>query len=441
MKELTPLALGKYPRAILHIDGDAFFASCEQARNPELRGKPVVCGRERGIAASYSYEAKALGVHRAMKIHEVKKLIPECIIVASDYEMYSLLSKRFYDIVRKYTPDVEEYGIDECFADITGWQRPLRMSYQKIAENIQKDLQKNLGFNFSIGLASTKVLAKIGSNWQKPHGLTAIPNRKAHLFLHEMPVQKVWGIGHQTSNLLNRLGIRTALEFAQQSEAFISQYFSKPHKEIWMELNGKAVKEVQLTPKHHKYSIQKMRTFTPPSNVPEFVFSQLSKNIEAACTKARHYGLETKRVLFMLKTQTFEYHSLELTLEHPNNFAHEIIELAQKAFKELFKPGTLYRGAMVVLLDLETPSGQADLFGATAKIDKMRTLYGSIDQIHKKYGKYAVHFGTSFKAMQYSQELARKGHIPDRHLNPLKGESEQKRVYLPTLEIVLSEDI
>lgn len=441
MKELAPLSLGKYPRVILHIDGDAFFASCEQAKNPELLGKPIVCGKERGIAASYSYEAKALGIHRAMKISEIKRRFPECIILPSDYETYSLLSKRFFDIVRKYTPDVEEYGIDECFAEITGWQRPHRMSYQKIAESIQNDLRKNLGCDFSIGLASTKILAKIGSKWQKPHGLTVIPNRKIHLFLKDLPVEKIWGIGPQTSSLLRRLGVRTTLDFAKSSEGFIDQYFTKSHKEIWHELNGRAIKEIELAPKHHKYSIQKMRTFTPPSNVPEFVFSQLSKNIEAACIKARHHGLETKRILFMLKTQTFEYHSLELTLEHANNFAHEIIELAETAFQKLFKPGTLYRGAMVVLLDLDTPNHQADLFGATAKIDKLRKLYGSIDELRQKYGKYTVHFGSSFQAIKYNQHLGERGDIPNRHLNLLKGENNRKRVYIPTLEIALAEDV
>ena len=179
----APIALGKYPRAILHIDGDAFFASCEQARNPELRGRPVITGAERGIASSMSYEAKACGVTRAMRLSEIKKLCPDAIILPSDYETYSLLSKRFFEIVRRYTPDVEEYGIDECFADLTGWQRPFHMSYEKIAEKIQSDLAKEMGFTFSVGLASTKVLAKLGSKWKKPHGLTAIPNKigRAHV--------------------------------------------------------------------------------------------------------------------------------------------------------------------------------------------------------------------------------------------------------------------
>src|SRR5262244_4310167 len=129
MNEDTPLTLHSFPRAVLHIDGDAFFASCEQARDPQLQGKPVITGKERGIAASMSYEAKARGVKRGMRLAEIKRLCPDAIILPSDYETYSLLSKNFFAIVRRYTPDVEESGIDECFCDVTGLRRVFRMSY------------------------------------------------------------------------------------------------------------------------------------------------------------------------------------------------------------------------------------------------------------------------------------------------------------------------
>lgn len=112
--------LQAFPRAILHIDGDSFFASCEIARDPSLKGKSVVTGRERGIASSMSYEAKARGVTRGMQIHMIRKICPDAIIIPSDYETYSLYSKRMFEIVRRYTPDVDEYSIDECFADLTG---------------------------------------------------------------------------------------------------------------------------------------------------------------------------------------------------------------------------------------------------------------------------------------------------------------------------------
>jgi DNA polymerase IV len=141
---MAPLSLHDFPRAILHIDGDAFFASCEQSRRPKLQGRPVVTGKERGIAASMSYEAKARGVTRGMRLAEIRKRCPEAVILPSDYETYSLLSKRFFAIVRRYTPEVEAYSIDECFCDLTGLRRPLRMSYLQIAERIKQDLDTAL---------------------------------------------------------------------------------------------------------------------------------------------------------------------------------------------------------------------------------------------------------------------------------------------------------
>ena len=203
---------------------------------------------------------------------DIKRVCPEAIILPSDYETYSLLSKRLFAIVRRYTPDVEEYSIDECFADLTGLRRPLRMSYERIARAIKHDLDTELGFTFSVGLAPTKVLAKIGSKWQKPSGLTAIPGREIHLFLEQLPVEKVWGIGPQTSALLAKHRIRTALEYARQPEAWVRRMMTKPFYQIWQELNGKLVMELELTEKTSYQSIQKMKTFSPPSADKGFVF-------------------------------------------------------------------------------------------------------------------------------------------------------------------------
>src|SRR5215510_5396815 len=241
MNDDIPLTLHSFPRAVVHIDGDAFFASCEQARDPQLQGKPVITGKERGIAASLSYEAKARGVTRGMRLFEIQRLCPDAIILPSDYETYSLLSKRLVAIVRRYTPEVEEYSIDEVFADLTGLRRPLRMSYEKMAATIKHELDTELGFTFSVGLAPNKVVAKIASKWQKPSGLTAIPGRELHHYLAQLLVEQVWGIGPNTTAFLNKHGIRTALEFAQRQEPWVQRALSKPFYHIWQELNGQYV--------------------------------------------------------------------------------------------------------------------------------------------------------------------------------------------------------
>src|SRR3989442_4635801 len=286
--EPPPLALQSFARAIVHIDGDAFFASCEQSRRPKLQGRPVVTGKERGIAASMSYEAKARGVTRGMRLSEIRKLCPEGVILPSDYETYSLLSKRFFAIVRRYTPDVEEYSIDECFCDLTGLRRPLRMSYIQIAERIKHDLDTELGFTFSVGLAPNKVVAKIPSKWAKPSGLTAIPGRELHRYLAKLPVEKVWGIGPNTTAFLRKHDIQTALEFARASETWVKKYLSKPIYQIWQELNGAYVFELPIGEHDTYYTIQKVKTFTPASSDRAFVFAQLAKNTENACNALQH---------------------------------------------------------------------------------------------------------------------------------------------------------
>ncbi len=308
----TPLTLSSFLRAVIHIDGDAFFASCEQSRDHSLMGKPVVTGKERGIAASMSYEAKARGVTRGMRLFEIKRLCPDAIILPSDYETYSLLSKRLFSIVRRYTPDVEEYSIDECFCDVTGLRRVLRMSYPEMAQRIKRDLDTELGFTFSVGLAPNKVLAKIASKWQKPSGFTAIPGPDIHRFLSQLPVHKVWGIGSNTAALLAKHRVTTALDFARKDEVWVKKWLTKPFYEIWQELNGRCIFPLITEEKSTYQSIQKVKTFTPPSCDHAFVFSQLSKNIENACIKARKYKLAAKAAVIMLKTQAFRMQWLEV---------------------------------------------------------------------------------------------------------------------------------
>lgn len=419
---------------MLHIDGDAFFASCEQARDPALKGRPVITGLERGIAASMSYEAKARGITRAMPLWQIRKLCPEAVIMPSDYETYSLLSKRMYDIVRRWTPDIEEYGVDECFADITGLRRMHHASYPVIAGRIQRELASELGFTFSIGLAPTKVLAKIGSKWKKPHGLTVIPGRRIPAYLAELPVENVWGIGPQTTAFLTKYRIRTAREFADMSQEWISAHTTKPLQEIWQELNGVSVMSLVTEGKTTQASVQKFKTFTPPSTDAAFVFSQLSRNIENACIKVRRYNLAVREALFLLRTQRFDHAGIEVTLSDATPVPGPIIAAAQEAFHTLWKPGTPYRATGVVFTKLESDDRmQPDLFGAHVGIERSRSVYESADVLDAKYGKHTVYVATSHQAQTHAQHDGERGHVATRKLDLLRGETARQRLAIPML--------
>jgi DNA polymerase-4 len=423
-----------FPRAILHIDGDSFFASCEVAKDPSLRGKPVITGKERGIVSSMTYEARALGIRRAMSLHEIQKNFPQVIILPSDYETYGLFSNRMYAIVRRYTPVVEEYSIDECFADLTGLRRSVRMSYQEMARAIKRELERELGITFSLGLSATKVLAKIGSKWQKPAGLTLISLREAQTFLAKTRAEQVWGIGPNTAAYLGKFGIHSALDFTKRDEPWVRKMCSKPILEIWQELNGTSVYEVESGERETYQSISKTKTFTPPSSSARFVFTQLSKNVENACIKARRWELVSPRIFFFLKTQSFRYHGCEIKLPYPTALPHEILRAVREHFFSVYQKGVQYRATGITLLKLHSADRvQLDLFGAVHHSEGVKLVFESVDEMCERYGKHTIFLASSLEAMKEAAHSGPRGERPERTRMLFKGENVRQRLNIPYL--------
>ncbi len=431
------LSIRSFPRAIIHVDGDSFFASCEQMKNPNLRGKPVITGMERGIASSMSIEAKRMGVTRAMPIHMIKKICPDVVFLPSDYETYSLMSLRLYAIVRRYTDAVEEYGVDECFGDLTGYRRVNKMTYIEMAERIKHELDTELGVTFSVGLGPTKVLAKVASKWQKPSGFTVIPGFKAHEFLVNLDVGELWGIGPQTANFLRSRGIKTALEFARAEQTWVYDNLSKPFQAVWHELRSEVAIPMELETKTAYQSISKTKTFTPPSKDKTFIFAQLSKNIENACIKARRYHQAPTGIFAFLKTQEFRYQGMELALGTATAIPSAIIEALREPFEKTYTKNVLYRATGVTLVGLEPERMQPDLFDGFNQSERMYAVYEQADKMSAKYGKHTLFLGTSFLAHQKGNHQNQRKNLPARQIDMLKGETKRKRVGIPLIGEVL----
>jgi len=436
MKNDRPLTISSWPKAILHLDADAFFASCEQAIHPELKGRPVITGKERGIVAAASYEAKAKGIQRGTRLFEVKKICPDAVILPSDYETYSLFSIRMFNILRRFSPDVEEYSIDEAFVDLTGLRRSFHGSYEMIAKTMQETIEQELGITVSVGVSLSKVLAKIGSKHNKPHGLTIIPGRDIHLYLEKLPVGKIWGIGSNTAAFLNKFGISTALDFARKDEAFIQKNLSKPYREVWHELNGRSVYPVTPESKDGYQSISKTKTFTPPSTDETFVFAQLAKNMENACIKARKYNLAATRIIAFLRKQDFTSSGIEMKLSRPSAYPAELFTPLRKAYSDLFEAGTLYRSTGVILSGLIAENSvQYTLFDDTSKIERMSRVYSVVDEISKKFGKHTIRHAASLPTQIQAQHEGERGDVPQRKTSLFKGENKRQRLGLPLLHI------
>ncbi len=395
----------KKEKTILHIDGDAFFVGVEMAKNPKLKGKPVVTGEERGIVSALSYEAKAIGIKRGMPIFRVKRDFPKVIILPGDYKAYVKYSGKMFDIVRRYADDVEEYSIDECFADLTGLERLLKMNYKQIAERIKKEINDELNISVSIGLAPTKVLAKVASKYVKPNGLTIITKDTILDYLVKTPIEKIWGIGPKTSEFLKKKGIITAKDFVTKKIDWIKENLSQPYEVLWSELNGEYLMKIDPITKTVYSSIQKTRSFHPNTNDKVFLLSQLSKHVEEACAKARYYKLVPKKVSFFLKTKDFVYHEYQISLTSPTNAAEIIIPLIEANFIKVYKKNILYRTTGVTLQELVSDSvTQGDLFGSNNLAKKFEIIHEQIDSLENKFGKHMVYLASTHKAIKRKEK-------------------------------------
>jgi len=407
----------------MHVDGDAFFVSCEVTRRPDLRGRPVVTGQERGIATAVSPQAKALGVTRATRIRDIRRLYPQVVILSSHYDLYAAYARRMYDIVRKYSDEVEEYSIDECFALLPARSSRIGKSdreyYESLARAIQVDLHTSLGMTFGVGLGVNKVTAKIASKWRKPAGFTSIGVGDIPTFLSQLSVGKIWGIGSATTARLRQLGITTALDLHARDRVWVGEHCDRPLAEIWEEFHGAYVKKLSTSAAAGGFSggllgdagrdfasVQRTRTFYPPTRDPAFLWSHLSYYAEDACARLRHAGRLSRRVSFFLKTQDFQYLRREAELADAA-VPEAVLAAIRPAFEAIIKsvPGHLkFRAAGITLSDIRAKGSlSGGLFGEAVST-KSQSVHEAADRLARKFGREALFLGSSMKARSRDRE-------------------------------------
>jgi DNA polymerase IV len=383
-----------FPRCILHIDGDGFFASCQQVMRAELRGKPVVTGRERGVITSASVEAKKLGIKRGVTPWDAKKICPELIFIDSDYESYELFSYRMLNILQKYTPEVEHYSIDECFVDLTGLRQVYRMSYPDLARKIKTEIQAALGLTVSVGISLNKTLAKVASRWQKPNGFTSIPGCEIHQFLAKTKLGNIWGIGLQTTARLNKLGLNTALDFASLPENKIHEEFEKPLYVIWRELRGHYDLTVHSGNPDIPKSLSKTHTFSQSTKDKNIIEQELLLNLEKAFWRLRSFNLRCKSITVTVKTQSFNIEGIEIRCNRHTAYESEVISQVRDTLNQLIKSDMEYRATGIHLGHLcPDDQLQSSLFEPLLTVEKKEKLYQGIDDLRRRYHKPVIRTG------------------------------------------------
>lgn len=406
------------PKVIIHIDGDAFFASVEQAKNWRLKGKPVVTGGERYIASAMSYEAKRKGVTRGMKKQDILRVCPDALFIPSDYATYAIFARRMYNIVRTYTPIVEEYSIDECFADITGLDSVYQCTYQEIALRIKNDLERKLGITFGVGVAETKVLAKIASKQSKPAGLVCLHDdiSSRTRLLMETPIERVWGIGSSATRLLRSQGIMTAYQFMLLDSFQIKGLnLAKPYRHIHTELHGISVLDIS-TMREVPKSIMSSRSFAPQSRDISILYSHLSRHVEEVCEKMREIKVRAKEYSFYIKDQDFRYSTEEYRFDNATDNPLDLLVYIRDRLPYMIKSHTTYRTTGVMVrglcpveqLDQQKQnkslfSGESDQKDSNiASVHSKRAqVFSCIDAVNKKYGTHTIMLGSSLSAVAH----------------------------------------
>jgi DNA polymerase-4 len=317
---------------ILHVDMDAFFASVEVARRPELRGRPMIVGGagSRGVVVAATYEARRYGIHSAMPMSRALRLAPDIVIVPPDHAHYAEVSASVMEMFAAITPRVEPLSLDEAFLDVSG-ARLTHGSPRRIAETIRAQVFDEQGITCSVGVAPTKFVAKLASTQCKPDGLLVIPADRVISFLHPMPVGALWGVGERTEEQLHRLGLRTVGDIAHTPRATLVRALGQAAGSHLAELAwGSDVREV--VPRERDRSIGAEETFARDVDDPEVVLAELLRLSEKVGARMRRAGYSGATVSIKVRFADFSTITRSRTRRVPTDVSREIFHEARALY-------------------------------------------------------------------------------------------------------------
>jgi DNA polymerase-4 len=377
------------PRAILHVDMDAFYASVEQLDDPTLVGVPLIVGGTggRGVVAAASYEVRRYGVRSAMPMSRALKLCPQAVCVRPRMRRYQEVSGQIFAIFREVTPLVEGLSLDEAYLDVTA-SRALKGDARRIAVGIKSRIRAELGLSASIGVASNKLLAKIASELEKPDGLVVVAPGHAGEFLAPLSVRRLPGLGRQAGERVEAAGFATLGALRAASAAQLWQLFGRRGEHIRERANG--VDERPVIAAHEEQSISAEDTFETDIADPARLRAELSRLVDRLAARLRSKGLAAGCLTVKIRRHDFT------TVTRQRRFApltHDSAALAAIAESLLSRwlagePHVRLRLLGVGVTEL-APAAQLGLFESSGAADPSR-LDAALDAIRGKFGSQAL---------------------------------------------------
>ncbi len=390
-EELRPSSPGLEleERLILHIDMNAFFASVEQAENPELRGKPVVvCGSApRTVVMASSYEAKACGVKTGMTLYQAQKLCPQMILCRANAPKYADIAAQIFLLFRDYTPLVEVYSIDEAFLDVTGCMKIFGHS-ENIAKDIKRRIRKAFNITCSIGIGPNKLIAKLASEMQKPDGLVRIRAAEVPKVLEKLPVEELWGIGSKLAEHLRKMGIATCGQLGQMPVENLRQRFGIIGETLSAMGRGEYYSEV--LPYYHQREYKSMGhqiTLDQDTADPETIKRTILQLSEQVARRLRQNGYWGRTVTLTLRDADFNTVARQKTLAHYINDGKEIYQAALALWPTLPLKRPDLRLVGVSASSLIQKLHQLSLFPPQRRREK---LLAAMDAVNDRYGESAL---------------------------------------------------
>ena len=327
-------------RHIAHVDMDAFFASVEVRDHPELRGAPVLVGYpgKRGVVAAASYEARRFGCHSAQPMAVALRRCPQAVVIPPRHGRYVEVSRQVFEIFSRFTPVIEGLSIDEAFLDLTGTER-LHGPPRAIGEAIRAAVRGELGLTCSVGLATTKFVAKIASERDKPDGLTEVPDGAERQFLAPLPIRDLWGVGRKTEQSLRRLGVHTVGDLAQLGAAILERELVEHGLHLHRLSLGLDPREV--TPGRERKQISHENTFHDDlctrAQIDDWLLRQATRVADRLAAKQ----LRGRKVHVKLRDTAFTTWTRQCTLERPSAQTAVIFEAARGLVDKLERDGLL----------------------------------------------------------------------------------------------------
>jgi len=386
---------------ILHVDMDAFFASIEQQVNPGLRGKPVIIGgrnnKYRSIICAASYEAKALGINNAMPSWKALRICPRAIFVAADTAKYVHTSNQIFKILKRFSPQVEKFSIDEFFLDIDGCER-LFGSPEEMGKKIKMEIKNNFGITCSIGIAPTKITSKLAAKMHKPDGLCFLDKQQALKVLKDLPIEKICGIGDHLKKRFHRLGIQTCGELGRCPQDILEAHFGIIGTWLKAACLVEDKGDISYFEDHNSppKSVGHSQTLRTPTNDEEYIKDWVYLLSEMVAQRLRRKDLQGRTVHFFMSDGFGGGHGKQKTFAQPTYDGYEIYQRCL-SIMESFHLSCLCVRVLGVSVSHLSVADHHYLFEPQMKRDRLLTY---LDTINDKYGEWTV-FPASLKEAQY----------------------------------------